>query len=60
MFQSSRSIFSLKNEPGGGSEAIRRQASFLGVGFSWVWFLEREDNKWESGKPAFGFPLFHA
>jgi hypothetical protein len=48
----------LKNEPGGGSEAIRRQASFLGLGFSW--FLEREDNKWESGKPAFGFPLFHA
>ena len=24
-----RSIFSSKNEPGGGSEAIRRQASFL-------------------------------
>jgi hypothetical protein len=29
------SIFSLKNEPEGGSEAIRRQASFLGLGFSW-------------------------
>jgi trimeric autotransporter adhesin len=27
------SIFSLKNEPGGESEAIRRQASFLCVGF---------------------------
>jgi len=27
------SIFSLKNEPEGGSEAIRRRASFLGVFF---------------------------
>jgi len=22
--------------------------------------FERQNNKWESGKPAFGFPLFHA
>ena len=31
IFSFRKSIFSLKNEPGGGSEAIRRQASFLGV-----------------------------
>jgi hypothetical protein len=43
----------LKDEPGGGSEAIRRWVSFLD------WFKSK-DNKWESGKPAFGFPLFHA
>jgi hypothetical protein len=40
-----------------GSEAIRRQASFLGFGFEG---LREKTAKWESGKPAFGFPLFHA
>jgi hypothetical protein len=43
----------LNNEPEDGSEAIRREASFLN-GF------EREHRKRESGKPAFGFPLSRA
>src|SRR5260370_37453596 len=37
-----------------GSEAIRRQASFL------IRFGGRKNSKRESGKPAFGFPLFRA
>src|SRR6266849_2010786 len=36
-----------------GGKGSAAKASFLN------WF-EREDRKWESGKPAFGFPLFHA
>ena len=47
------SIFSSKNEPEGGSEAIRRQASFL------FWFVREKPEPWESGNPVFGFPLFH-
>src|SRR4030088_2244829 len=33
---------------GAGAKRSAAKPPFLGC-FSWVWFLEREDNKWESG-----------
>src|ERR1700723_3434075 len=30
------------------------------VGFPFLIWFKSKDNKWESGRPAFGFPLFHA
>ena len=42
----------------GGVRAWAGDSSAARLGF--VFFFEREESgRWESGKPAFGFPLFH-